>query len=176
MKRVCFALLYVLILGGVSSAQEITIGPAGGLGGAARAVVVKGDLAYYGQGANFGIADISDRENPHVLSFLSIPHEILDIEIRYPYAYLYLMVNGGFHVVDISDSSQIQIVGSCDLPSEYSGKLDVSLTHAFVVEDRKNVHVVGISNLNTILPKAVGIDVRFDLWYGNRPHPRAIIR
>ncbi|MBD3378704.1 T9SS type A sorting domain-containing protein [candidate division KSB1 bacterium] len=144
MRVRCSAALLVLMLLGLLSAQEVTIGPAGTMGGAARAVIVEGDVAYYGQGANFGVADITDRAHPVVLSFLSIPHEILDMEIRYPYAYIYLMDNGGFHIVDITDPSDVRILGSCSVASEYSGKLDVAGNRVFVVEDRKNVHVIDV--------------------------------
>lgn len=78
------------------------------------------------------IIDISDPQNPNVVSFIDKCTRGIDVLGTYAYISSF---NEGFQIVDIKDPNTPKIIGSISDPDFHPGWVKVSGNHAFIIGD-----------------------------------------
>ena len=82
---------------------------AGSLGGDISAVAIDGSLAYFGEGSNLVVMDVSDPLAPTSIARLTLPGVVYDLVISAGVAYI-ADGAGGLQVVDIHNPSHVNIL------------------------------------------------------------------
>lgn len=76
---------------------------AGHMPGNVSVVEVSGDLAYFGNGAELVIADVTDSSAPRVVGWVGLPDSVATISVLGDFAYV--GTSSAFHVIDVSTPS-----------------------------------------------------------------------
>lgn len=122
-------LFFILMVGGIGSADEVNVDFVSHIGGTISDVAVAGDYAYIGQGQDFVVLDISDKSNPVEVGKLTTPSIISYVTVSGNYAYA--INTNGLNIVNITNPSSPIITGSYS-PSYYSVASSVAVSGDYV--------------------------------------------
>ena len=152
-------LAYVAIVSGlqifdVSKDVPVLLGNASG--SAAHSVYVQGIYAYLANNDNNSvqIADVSDSNNPTIISSLAVGSTPYDIYVQGNYAYVVTRGGNSLEIIDISNILAPTVVGSVSLTDPTS--VYVQGRYAYVTStSEKKLYIVNIFNVTS--PSVVGM-------------------
>ncbi|MFN3929222.1 MAG: carboxypeptidase regulatory-like domain-containing protein, partial [Thermoflexus sp.] len=115
------------------ASQALAVELVGQIGGAVKAVAVRGGYAYIGVGPRLVILDISNPAQPAVIGQTAVlPGVVADVAVAGSYAYV-ADREGGLRIVDVSDPAAPREVGFYDTPG-YAGDVAVVGSYAYVAD------------------------------------------
>ncbi len=138
-----------LAIGGLTASSfgarsEVFFELVGQWGGSSYAVETVGDTAYVGIGPRVVVLDISTPAEPVFLGQSPVlPELVMGIAVQGDYVYVAASY-GGFHVLDVSDSANIEWVGEYGIAGQ-CWNVGVSGDYAYVAEYEGFVHVFDVS-------------------------------
>ncbi len=142
--------MFIIILTGVCSADDVNVEFLSDFGGNAYAVEVVGDHAYLGQGQDLVVLNIADINKPSEVGRIITPSVVSAITVSGGYAYIG-DGRSGLSIVDISDPASPELIGTYasiyDTPA-YS--VVVSGQYAYVTNQFPgNLQIIDISDPST---------------------------
>jgi PKD repeat protein len=116
----------------------------GQIGGESNAVAVQGKYAYVGEGPTMTIFDISDVENPTIVSkTAALPGIVQDIILVGNYAYVAAGF-GGLRIIDVTDTANPKEISFFDTPG-FARAVAVGDDYAFVADKDGGLRIIKIS-------------------------------
>ncbi len=111
--RSLFAAMAVMALGAAHASADCALHRLGQLGGTNSHIAYNNSHAYYDEGPNLVIANVSNPSNPQVRSALYLASAISRIRVVGAYAYV-ATYEAGLQIVDVADPIHPQILGEYD--------------------------------------------------------------
>ncbi len=127
------------------------------------AIALSGNYVFLAR-EEFCAIDISDPENPLVVGCLSDPpsQNCRSVAIQNELAFV-SSGHDGLRVIDISDPTNLEIIGSVDIPG-FSKDVEVSGSLAFVISSSSGLQIIDISDPEA--PQIIGNAITGDYYAG----------
>jgi PGF-pre-PGF domain-containing protein len=135
-------LLFLIMMAGIGSADEVNVELVSHLGGVVESVAVEGNYAYIGQGQDFVVLDITDAVKPIEIGRVTTSSDFYYPVISGNYAYL-INDKNGLEIVDITNPSSPTLAGSYDTPT--LSAIAVSGNYAYVTDYDNGLMILNIS-------------------------------
>ena len=135
------------------------LGPVGQFGGEATVGTVDGDYVYLSQGKGISVLD-NTSESFTQLGYLELPEQSLALLKSGNLLFSLLNNNQGFYVIDVSDPSFPQIVGSCEIGANWSAGMAQHGQYVYVAAGQGGFRIIDVSS-----PSAPVIASTVNLFY-----------
>ena len=112
--------------------------------GKCRAIDVEGAKAYFGNGGNLMISDISDPSNPVEVGKIVLPSLVKDVAVSGSYAYVAAYYEG-LYIIDISDPSNPSEIG-CFVTGDRASGVAVNSGYAYVADGADGLRIIDVQD------------------------------
>jgi len=140
----------VLITSPVQANDSLNVELVGQIGGSTKAVFVRDNYAYIGEGTRLVILDVSNPAQPKLLSKSPVLSDLVrDIFVTADYAYV-ANGNGGLSIINVSNPYNLTTESNFATPDR---ALHVANGHVYLATDSNDLKIIDVTNSK--LPKLV---------------------
>ncbi|MBN1542026.1 right-handed parallel beta-helix repeat-containing protein [candidate division KSB1 bacterium] len=161
-QTICAALVAFLFVSAChlwAQDTDSSVEPLGHLGGEATVGTVDGDYVYLSQGKGISVLD-NTSESFAQLGYLALPEQSLALLKSGTLLFALLDNSQGFYVIDVSDPSSPQILGSCEIEAQWSAGMAMHGLYVYVAAGRGGFPIIDVSN-----PSAPVVASKVNLFY-----------